>query len=133
MENDEYVDRVVPPFHLSGVTFYLTVFLLTETLWNQRAIPRVTLTNQNLPWNPNSLSYEDQEKAIYGYHRKNSCSDHTARGSLMLINQITSRIFNDTVYFTADANFVNTLESNVKINISNISNSDTRYGNIKSK
>ena len=51
----------------------------------------------------------------------------------MLINQITSRTFNDTVYFTADANFVNTLESNVKIKISDNYNSDTRYGNIQSK
>ena len=51
----------------------------------------------------------------------------------MVINQTTSSTCNDAVDFTADNNFANTLESNVKIKISDNYNSDTRYGNIQSK
>ena len=51
----------------------------------------------------------------------------------MIIYQITDITCNYVAEFTADEKSTNTLESNVNINISDISNFDTRYGNIQSK
>ena len=51
----------------------------------------------------------------------------------MVINQITSSTCHDAAKFTANNKLANTLESNANINISKISNYDTRYENIQSK
>ena len=118
---------------MSGVTSYLTVCLLTETERNRRARPWFTLTNQHLPWDPNYLSYDEQENVMYEYYRKLVRSNSAARGMLIIVNHITDSTCNDSADFTDDETFANILESNVNINISDISNSDTRYGNIQSK
>ena len=55
----------------------------------------------------------------------------TARGPLTIINQITTSTCNDAVDFTANENFGIVLASN--INVSELHNSTSRYGNIKSK
>ena len=133
MANSEYGDHVVLTSHLYGVTSYLPVHSFTETECNQSAIPLVTLTKHNLPWDPNYLSYEDQEKAIHDYWGKFVYSDPATRGLLIVINKITTSTCNDAADFTDDDNFANILESNVKTNIYDISNSDTSYVFIQSK
>ena len=131
--SDEYGDRVVIPFVLKGVSSYLPVHSLSEDEWNSHSCPRVTLTNQHLHWDPNAPAYEDQENATTDYRVKVVRSDSAVRGPLMAINQVTASTCDDTVDLTADDNFANVLQSHVHVNISEISNSCTKYGNIKSQ
>ena len=130
MANDKYVERIVLTLHFSGVTSYLPASLLAENEWNRRASPRVILTNQNLPWDPNSSSYKDQENTMYNYCGKFVRSDPATRVLIMEINQITAITCNDTIEFTDDHNFANILEYTVNINISKISSSNNGYENI---
>ena len=55
-----------------------------------------------------------------------------ARGLLMIIVQVTVSSCIDAADFTFNENISNMILSDVTINASEISNSDTRYGNIKS-
>ena len=70
---------------------------------------------------------------MYKYHGKVVRSDPSAREPLMVMNQINASTCNDAAYFSDNDNFANVPESNVNIDISGISSSDTRYGNIQSK
>ena len=133
MASDEYGDRVILPFVLKGATSYLPVRSLSEDEWNSHTCPRVTLTNQHLHWDPNAPAYEDQENATTDYRVKVVHSASTARGPLMVINQVTASTCDDAADLTADDNFANVLQSHVHVNISEISNSGTKYGNIKSQ
>ena len=63
---------------------------------------------------------------MYEYCGKVLRSDPAARGLLMLLNKITASTCNDAAEFTADEIFSNILESNVSVNIPNISN-DSRW------
>ena len=51
----------------------------------------------------------------------------------MIIDQVTASTCIDAAEFTSDENVANMLLSNVTVKFSDISNSDTRYGNIKSQ
>ena len=59
--------------------------------------------------------------------------DPADRGLLMIIDQATAIFCTDASDFTSNVDFTNMLLSNVTVNVSEISNSDTRYGNIKSQ
>ena len=102
-------EHIVLNFHLSGVTSYLPVCLINENKWNQRAIPRVKFTNHNLPWDPNSSSYEYQENAMYDYRGKFVHSDPASRVPLIVIIQMTASTHNEAADFTDDDNFANIL------------------------
>ena len=56
-----------------------------------------------------------------------------ARRQLMIIDQVTAITCTDAADFTSDESFASMILSNVTLNISEISNSGTRYGNIKSQ
>ena len=49
----------------------------------------------------------------------------------MIIDQVTVSTCTNAAEFTSDNNFDTMILSNVTANVSDISNSDTRYGNIK--
>ena len=70
---------------------------------------------------------------MYYYRGKFLFNDPDMVGPITVTNQINSSTCNDAEYFTDDENFANTFESNANINIFDISNYDTRYGNIQSK
>ena len=57
----------------------------------------------------------------------------SARGTLMIIDQVTVSNCTYAADFTSDENFDHMLLSNVTINVSEIPNSDTMEGNIKSQ
>ena len=59
--------------------------------------------------------------------------DPAVRGNLVIINQVTAITCIDADEFTSDEMFANMILSNMNINVSDISNPDTRYGKIKSK
>ena len=92
----------------------------------------MTLTNQHLTWNPHAPAYGDQENAMVDHRGKVVCSDSAARGPLMVINQVTASTCIDASDLTADDNFANVLQSHIHVNICEISNSGTKYGDIKS-
>ena len=58
-------------------------------------------------------------------------SDATARGPLLAINSVNTSTTVDAADITADNNFAKVLQSHV--NVSEVKNSTTRYGNIQSK
>ena len=60
---DEGGARVTLPLGLQGVTSVLNVHSISEAEWIREAAPRITLTNRDLHWNPNSSIYEEQESA----------------------------------------------------------------------
>ena len=62
---------------------------------------------------------------------KFSHTDTAARGPLMIIDQVTAVTWTDAAYFTYDENFADIILSNVTVNFSEITNSVTRYGDIK--
>ena len=49
----------------------------------------------------------------------------------MIIDQVTAVTWTDAAYFTYDENFADIILSNVTVNFSEITNSVTRYGDIK--
>ena len=124
---DEDGSRVILPFLLSGVTSYLPVSDLSATEWDAHECPRVHLTSLDLTWEPSSSVYEDQENAMVD-PTGNIIHRDAARGPLTVINQITTSTCTDAVDFTANENFGNVLASH--INVSEVSNSSTRYGNV---
>ena len=63
ISHDEYGARVVLPLVLQGVTSALNVHQISEADWTREAAPPITLTNQDLHWDPNSSIYEEQEHA----------------------------------------------------------------------
>jgi hypothetical protein len=62
---DEGGTRVTLPLGLQGVTSVLNVHSISEAEWIREAAPRITLTNRDLHWNPNSSIYEEQESNKY--------------------------------------------------------------------
>ena len=56
-----------------------------------------------------------------------------ARGPLMVINQVTASTTVCTADIYSDENFANVLESNVAVTLYKITNSNNKYGNIRSK
>ena len=55
----------------------------------------------------------------------------SARGLLLIIDQVTASTCADAADFTSDEKNSTMILSNVTANVSEISNSDTRYRNIK--
>ena len=63
ISHDEYGARVVLPLVLQGITSALNVHHVSDAGWTQEAAPRITMTNRDLRWDPNSSIYEEQEHA----------------------------------------------------------------------
>ena len=57
--------------------------------------------------------------------------DPAVRGPLMIIDQVVVSTCNDAADFTSEMFFANILLSNVTVKVSDISNYDIKYGNIK--
>ena len=55
--HDEYGAMVVLPLVLQGVTSALNFHQISEAEWTRECAPRITLTNQDLHWDPNSSIY----------------------------------------------------------------------------
>ena len=119
---DEGGTRVTLPLGLQGVTSVLNVHSISEAEWIREAAPRITLTNRDLHWNPNSLIYEEQESA---------CSERIS-GPLTsfasnrtrpnpLINQVTAFTAVDASDFTSDDNLGDVLERNAHVTIAQLS------------
>ena len=66
-----------------------------------------------------------------GFRGKNPQKGPAARGTFMIIDQVTAGTCTDAADFASDDTFANMLFSNVTVNISEISSFDTRYGNIR--
>ena len=67
------------------------------------------------------------------FHGKIVRKDPATRGTLVIINQESASTCTDAADFTSDENYANMILSNVTLNVSEISFSDNRYGNIKYK
>ena len=128
--NDEDGNKVLLPFLLRGVTSYLSVTTLGKQEFDSHEYPRVHLTSCDLRWDPGSDIYAQQENAMIDHRGIVLRRDSTARGPMTVINQITTSTCDDAVDFTANENFGAVLASH--INISELHNSTTRYGDIKS-
>ena len=63
-------------------------------------------------------------------HVKIDCKDPATMGPLMIIDQVNAITFPYAAEFTSDNNLLIFL-SNETVNVSEISNSDNRYGKIK--
>ena len=131
MATDDDGTKVLLPFLLNSVTSYISVTSLSKQEFDRHEYPRVHLTDSDLKWVPGSDTYADQENAMIDHRGNVRCRDSTSRGPLTVINQITTSTCNDAVDFTANENFGAVLASH--INVSELHNSTTRYGDIKSK
>ena len=114
------------------MTSYLPVRALTQAVYDSDCHPQIWLTSKDLTWDPSSTLLEEEENALAD-PRGEAMSDPTARGRELVINQVTTSVCLDAADVTHDDNFAAVLESNIHVNVSEISNSTTRYGNIKSK
>ena len=130
---DEWGEKVVLPLILNGVTSCLPVWSLIESEWQSAAYPRVTLTNADLTWDPSSHIYADQENAICEFRGKIIRETSVTRGPLMVINQVTSSTTVCAADIYSDEKFANVLKSNGTVTLSEIKNSNNKYGDIKSK
>ena len=118
---------------LNDVTSSLPVQSLIESEWQSAVYPRVTLTNYDLTWDPRFHIYAEQENAMCNFRGKIIRETSVARGPLMIINQVTARTTVCATDIYSDENFANVLESNVTVTLSEIKNSNNKYGDIKSK
>ena len=113
--HDEYGSRVVLPLVLQSVTSALNVHRIFEAEWTREAAPRITLTNRDLHWDPNSSIYEEQEHAcsdLFGglLTRFSSLGKQT-----LIINQVTATTTVDVSNLYSDDNFGAVLESHARI------------------
>ena len=139
---DEYGGAVVLPLFLKGVTSSLNVESLSQEEWDRHDCPRITLTDRDLTWDPNSSVYEDQEENMVDYQGHVYNRNATARRPLMVINQVCTNTCEDAADISADDNFGEVLQSHVNVSDVNVSkfsgtNPDsefgTRYNNIRSR
>ena len=93
----------------------------------------MTLTNADLTWDPSSHIYAEQENALCDFHGKIIRETSVTRGHLMVINQVTSSTTVCAADIYSDEKFANVLESNVTVTLSEITDSNNKYGNTKSK
>ena len=119
--HDEYGARVVLPLVLQGITSALNVHQISEAEWTREAPTRITLTNRDLHWDPNSSIYEEQE---------HDCSDlfggiltrFTSAGKQTLImNQVTANTTVDAADLYSDDNFGAVLDSHAHITVVQLS------------
>lgn len=98
------------PLELKGVTSCLPVFDITEEDWNSGDFPIIELTNENLTWDPNNPTYEEQERATRDYRGKVIFRDENTPPK-MVINAISSHSpTQDVADVTSDDNFADVLE-----------------------
>ena len=114
--------------------YFLFICLFVNWEWMEPTwYPRGSLTNKQLSWNPNSTDYEDQNNAMSDFCVKTFLKDPAVRVSLVVINQVTVSTCTEAAGFTSDVNIYIMHLSNVTIFFNEIFNSETRYGNIRSK
>jgi hypothetical protein len=142
---DEDGVRVILPLGLHGVTSALNVHRISEAEWTREAAPRITLTDRDLHWDPNSSIYGEQESAcsesIDG-PRVNFTND---RGTTQFINQVIAFATVDTSDTLSDDSLGTVLQSHAHVTVAQLSqqplnatvaeitNSANRYGTIQSK
>ena len=142
--HDEYGARVVLPMVLQGVNSELNFHRISEAEWTREAAPRITLTNRDLHWGPNSSTYEEQEHACYDIFGGILTRFSSAGKQTLIINQVTATTTVDASDLYSDDNFGAMLEIHAHItvaqlsqapkdaNVAEIKKSATRYGTIQS-
>ena len=88
--HDEYGARGVLPLVLQGVNSALNVHRISEAEWTRKAAPRITLTNRDFHWDPNSSIYEEQEHYCYDLFRGLLTRFASAGKQNLIINQVTA-------------------------------------------
>ena len=121
------------PLILNGVTSCLHVWSLIESEWQSAAYPRVTLNNSDLTWDPSSHIYAEQENAMCDFRGNIIQETSVGRGPLMVINQVTASKTVCAADIYSYENFANVLESNVTFTFSDITNSNNKYSDLRSK
>ena len=125
---DENSQEVILPFTLRGVTSLLNVEPLTRDEWELNEYPRITLTDEDLTWDPHTNIYADQENDMVDRHGVPIQREPPARGLLMVTNSVCATTTQcGAADITSHSNFGNVLRSNVQYtnisyNISRVSN-----------
>ena len=65
---DQTCDSIIMPLHLRGVTSYLAVSRVTADEWERGDCPVIHLTSPTLRWDPNDLTFAEQEAATMDVH-----------------------------------------------------------------
>ena len=122
-------DRVVLPLVLQGVTSALNVHRIYESEWTQEAEPRITLTNRDLHWDPNSSTYEEQEHDFCDIFGGLLTRFVSAGKQTLITNQVTDTTTVDAADLYSDDNFGAVLESHANITVAQLSQTP-KYANV---
>ena len=87
------------------MTSALNFHRIYEAEWTQEAAPRITLTNRDLYWDPNSSIYEEQEHACSDLFGGLLTRFSGAGKQTIIINQVTATTTVDAADLYSDDNF----------------------------
>ena len=118
---DGYGSRVVLPLVLQGVVSALNVYQISEAEWTWEAALRITLTNQDLHWDPNSSTYEEQEHSCSGIFGGLLARFVSAGKQTLIINQFTATTTVDAAGLYSDDNFGSVLDIHAHITVAELS------------
>ena len=116
--HDEYGARFFFPLLLQGVTSALYVHQISEAEWTREATPRITWTNREFYWDPNSSIYEEQEHACSDLFGGLLTRFAITGKQTLIINHVTATTTVDAGDLYSDDNFGAVLESHAHITFS---------------
>ena len=74
-------EPLIIPFGLQGVTAYFTVSKPTRFEYEDDSIPKINMTAEDLPWEPNSTEFHESESAMTDFRGQVVRIDTSARDS----------------------------------------------------
>jgi len=127
---DEHGNDVVLPLMLNGVTSYLPCLSLTQDEWDLANHPRIVLTADHITWSPSATTFSEQEDAMTDHRGDIFTGSHDSPP--MIINGIMLSTCAFAADIHSDLNYGRALASHEHVTLSEITNSQNKYGDIKS-
>jgi hypothetical protein len=127
---DEHGNDIVLPLMLNGVTSYLPCLSLTQDEWDLANHPRIVLTADHITWSPSATTFSEQEDAMTDHRGDIFTGSHDPPP--MIINEIMLSTCAFAADIHSDLNYGRALASHEHVTLSEITNSQNKYGDIKS-
>ena len=113
LENDD--ESLIIPLGLRGVTAYFPVSKPSVAEYEDESIPKIDMTEQDLPWEPHSSHFMESEAAMTDFRGRVTKIDAPARGRDRVINAIETTHRVDEGSPTSDYQFMSVLKNNVHV------------------
>lgn len=113
--NEESIgdESLIIPFHLHGVTAYFPVRKPSRAEYEDESIPKIDMTDEDIPWDPNSEHFAESESAMTDFRGQIIERETSSRGRDCIVSAVQSNIRVDEEASTSDFSFLSALKSQV--------------------